>query len=367
MNSLKAGLDDYNPVKIKGKDRFTNTLVLGMPGTGKSALISNWWKEDCLYKKAKVLIEPSGFLAIDAYGIARGKALYCSLETPISINPMQAPYDPNQISDNIAEAINQVIKLTTQNQELTVKMRSILDEAIKESLSKNRKSLISVLDYITNMKGSFETRDGLIHRLLFLLNDDRMRPILCGNDSIQWGEFIEKGQTFILDCYGMGSDKMIFIGTIISQGIKNYFRSTRKDKYPPLALYIDEFHNFINHNFFDILKEGRKYNIAAVLATQDLATIGKELSAVALNCGNLICFRVGYSEANMIAREMNMKPQELQFLEKYHLAYKTDNKVGVVKAPRPPLVRRLVPKARPQRKSGGWFPLESCQPEQPMN
>ena len=159
-------------------------------------------------------------------------------------------------------------------------------------------------DYIANMKGNYETRDGILQRLMFLLNDDRMRTILCGHSSIQWKDFIAEGKSLIVDCHGMSADKMIFMGTLITLGIKNYFRSTRLDKYPPLALYIDEFHNFINHNFFDILKEGCKYGIASVLATQELATLGRELQSVVLMCGTIICFRVKYDEAFLIGREL---------------------------------------------------------------
>jgi hypothetical protein len=97
---------------------------------------------------------------------------------------------------------------------------------------------------------------------------------------------------------------MIFVGTILTHSIKTYFRHTRLEKYPPLALYIDEFHNFLNHNFFDILKEGRKYGVAAVLSTQELPTLGKQLGSVVLLCGNIICFRVKYDEAVLIGREL---------------------------------------------------------------
>jgi hypothetical protein len=57
-----------------------------------------------------------------------------------------------------------------------------------------------------------------------------------------------------------------------------------------------------------------------------------------------------------------MKPEELRNLKNYYCAYRTGNKVGIVKTPRPPFARKLEPTARPKRKSKGWFPLESYQP-----
>jgi len=382
LSRLKIGLStEYIPVYTS--DRYTGILLLGKSGTGKSSTITNWWQQDCYYPFAKILIEPSGFLAQDCYSISKGKALYCSLDTPVSINPMQTPYDPNQISDNVAEALNQVIALTTPNTTFTVKMRGILDASVKWCLGNNRLSLLHVRDHIQNLRGDGETRDGIIHRLNFLLNDDRMQPILCGNNSIKWGEFIEKGQTLILDAFGMSREKMIFTGNIISQGIKNYFRYERPKVYKPLSLYVDECHLFVNFNFMDILKEGRKFKLGVVMATQDFATIDEKLARVMCNVGTLLSYRLGSREAQVIANEMgkvkadrieqvwkgnNLSEKvttfdtktELQNLEKYHLAFMTPKTKGIVKALRPPLFKKLeVKRVEPPRKSKGWFPLES--------
>lgn len=383
---LKIGLStDLLPVYIKDKDRYTNILLLGKSGTGKSSLMASWWEQDCFFKSAKVLIEPSGFLARDCYSIAKGRGHYCSLSTPVSINPMQSPYDPNTISDIIAEALNQVITLTTPNDKLTVKMRGILDKAIKWCLERNRRSLVHVRDFILNLKepGIGETKDGVIQRLNFLLNDERLLPILCGNNSIEWGALIEKRETFILDCFGMSREKMIFTGNIISQGIKNYFRFQRPAQYKPLALYVDECQNFVNFNFMDILKEGRKYKLSCVLATQDFASIDEKLTKVMCNVGTLITYRVGFREAQLLANEMGKIKEDtveyvlqggklvekrtaydsrevLKTLEKHYLAYMTPQEKGIAKAPRPPLVKKIEPKVvkiQPRSKLA-WFPLE---------
>lgn len=354
---LKIGLNDYVPVYAK--DRYTSILLMGKSGSGKSAWMSQAWQQDCFFPVAKVMIEPSGFLAKDCYSLSKGKAHYCSLDTPVSINPMQTPYDPNQISDNIAEALNQVVQITTPNTAFTVKMRGILDTAVKWCLGNNRRNLLAVRDYIANLKGDGETRDGVIQRLNFLLNDDRMLPILCGNNAVEWGKLIDKGETFILDAFGMGREKMLFAGNLISQGIKNYFRYERPAVYKPLALYIDECHLFVNYNILDVLKEGRKYKLGCVMATQDFATVEEKLVRVMLNVGTILSFRLGAREAGLIAREIACQPQILQFLEKYHLVYLTPQERGIAQASRPPLFRKLTvgKKVGPQRKSG-WFVLE---------
>jgi len=360
---LKIGTDDYLPVYIGVKDRYNSVLVIGKSGTGKSSLIAGWWEQDCFYRNARVLIEPSGFLAQDCYSIGKGRGLYCSLSNPVSINPMQQPYDPNQIVDNIAEAVNQVVKISTDgaNNALTAKMRGILDNAIKWCLERNRKSLLHVRDYIANLKGDSETRDGIIQRLNLLLNDERLTPIICGNDAVEWGAFIRNGQSLILDCFGIGAEKMVFMGSLVSHGIKSYLRYQRPEKYQPLALYIDEAHLFVNSNFLDILKEGRKYKLSTVLSTQDFAVIGDRIERVMLNMGTIIAFKCGHHEAGLIAREMCIPADEIQFLEKYHAAYLTPGTRGVAKTPRPPIFKETKLRVvAPEVKSSGWFKLEAC-------
>lgn len=370
---LKIGTDIETFMPIYISERHTNLLLAGKPGTGKSTSILGFWETDHLYKNCKVLIDPSGFLAKDAHSISGG--MYCSLDHPISINPMQATgLTESQISGLIAECINQMILITTPNTAFTAKMRNILDDAVKYCLKNNRKSLINVRDYIANLRGDGETRDGILARLNFILNDDRMNKILCGGNSIDWGELIQKRETFILDCFNMGKEQMIFTGNIVSQGIKNYFRHTRPKKYLPLSLYIDECHNFVNANMFDILKEGRKYKISCCLATQDFALIDPALARVMLNVGNIVSFKLGYREASLISKELGMAPGDLQNLEKYHCAFLTAKGSGIVKAPHPPIFKERKPPvaAEPQRKqkNPSWFtlePLESCQPSLNQN
>ena len=363
---LKIGIDQETKIPVYVKDRHTNTLLMGKSGEGKSVLISNWWQQDQYFGNAKILVDPSGFLARDCYSISGGR--YCSQDHPLSVNPMIAPYTEGQISDLIADSINQVVNMTTPNQSFTVKMRGILDQAVKWCLSRNRKNLLHVLDYIINQQGDKETRDGIISRLTFLLNDKRMEKLLCGNESIEWGDLIAKKQTFILDCFGMSKEKMVFAGSLVAQGINAYFRYSRPAEYLPVSLYIDECHNFVSPSLFDILKEGRKYKLSCILATQDFAVIEERMARVMLNVGNIVSFRLGHREAGFIARELDIPSQDIQFIEKYHVVYLTAQGKGVAKAPRPPIIAPKEPPVtvEPQRKAKkpSWFnlePLESYQ------
>lgn len=357
---LKIGnaVDSLMPIYIQ--DRFTHVLLMGKSGAGKSTSIANWWQQDHYYGHAKVLIDPSGFLARDCYSISRG--LYCSLEHPVALNPMRAPYSDSQISGLIAEAINQVIAVTTPNQPFTVKMRDILDTSVKWCLKNDRKSLLHVLDHVRNLSGDRETRDGIIARLTFLLSDEKMVNVLCGENSVEWGELIAQARTFILDCHGMNREQMVFAGSIVTNGIKNYFRYARPKAYLPLSFFLDECQNFINPSLFDILKEGRKYKLSVCLATQDFAVIDDRMTRVMLNTGNIVAYRLGSREAGFVARELDLSPQAIQTLEMFHVAYMTTKERGIAKTPYPPFFKQVEPpkKVALHRKltKSVWFALE---------
>lgn len=71
---LKIGNEkgSYMPKWIE--DRYVHILLMGKSGTGKSTLLTSWFEEDDYWKNAKIIIDPSGFLAGDCYSIAkRGK------------------------------------------------------------------------------------------------------------------------------------------------------------------------------------------------------------------------------------------------------------------------------------------------------
>ncbi len=367
---IKLGLNNGRPVIVQSEDRFLNLLSVGKPGTGKSALLANFWNTDCLFRNSKILIDPSGNLSKQAYSINKGRGYYCSLEHPVSINPLTLPFGRHQIVDNVIEIINQYVLRVTANQELTSRMHERLSEAILWCLKNNRRNFQAIADYLSTRSKKDEATEGILNRLNLFLRDEQFSKIINDENAIDWAELIKKGETFILDCFGMSRAKMILAGTIITHSIKSYFRYTYVKEYKPLLLYVDEAYNFVNENWFDVLKEGRKYKISAILATQDFATIDETLVRVMLSTiGTLVSFRVGYREAHYLSREFpSLTTEQLQFLEKYHIAYRTPEDEGIAKTSRPPIIEDIPIKAGERSKEKfklKWFPLEPLNSTEP--
>src|SRR6185436_8824230 len=67
---------------------------------------------------------------------------------------------------------------------------------------------------------------------------------------------------------------------------------------PPFYLYVDEFQNFANESFSDILSEARKYKLALIIAHQYVEQMEEEVrDAVFGNVGTTVAFRVGPFDA----------------------------------------------------------------------
>jgi hypothetical protein len=73
---------------------------------------------------------------------------------------------------------------------------------------------------------------------------------------------------------------------------------------PDFFLYVDEFQNFANESFADILSEARKYKLNLTIAHQYVAQMPDEVrEAVIGNVGTMVVFRVGPEDAELFERQ----------------------------------------------------------------
>ena len=77
---------------------------------------------------------------------------------------------------------------------------------------------------------------------------------------------------------------------------------------PPFYFYVDEFQNFANESFADILSEARKYKLNLLIAHQYVEQMEEEVrNAVFGNVGTTVAFRVGPFDAEVL--ETIFQPQ----------------------------------------------------------
>lgn len=90
-------------------------------------------------------------------------------------------------------------------------------------------------------------------------------------------------------------------------------------------LYVDEFQNFATESFANILSEARKYRLDLIMAHQYMEQLDeKVLAAVIGNVGTMVTFRVGSTDAEILAKEFipAFVEEDLVNLPKYQIYLK---------------------------------------------
>jgi hypothetical protein len=109
----------------------------------------------------------------------------------------------------------------------------------------------------------------------------------------------------------------IFGSMVVTGYAQSAHKRTGHTSYPPHFLYIDEFQNFANDSFNDILSEVRKYKLGLVIAHQYIDQIANILPAVLGNAGTSIVFRIGALDTKILSEHLALPPHILPFLPNY--------------------------------------------------
>ena len=90
-------------------------------------------------------------------------------------------------------------------------------------------------------------------------------------------------------------------------------------------LYVDEFQNFATESFANILSEARKYRLDLIMAHQYMEQLDETvLAAVIGNVGTMVTFRVGSTDAEILAKEFvpTFTEEDLVNLPKFQIYLK---------------------------------------------
>lgn len=126
----------------------------------------------------------------------------------------------------------------------------------------------------------------------------------------------------------IGEDNMRLLGGMLvtkiqlaAQERQNMKAEDRKDFY----CYVDEFQNFANESFANILSEARKYKLNLIVAHQYIEQLEEEVAAAIFgNVGTLIVMRVGAADAEKMETEFapTFTPEDLVNLAKFEIYLK---------------------------------------------
>lgn len=331
---------------IKEDDRTRHMYIIGKTGMGKSTLLENMAIQD--------IQSGEGLCFIDPHGTTAEKLLKYVPEHRISDVVYFAPFDTKYpVALNILEHVDEdyrhlvasglmdSFKKVFGEDVFSGRMVYLLNNAILSLLENEGESLMGInrifsdKDYrkkiISNVKDpavlSFWKDE-------FAKYEDRYVKEATAAIQNKIGQFImtpmirnivgQKKTSFdvrkimderkILICNfsigQTGSENVNLIGSLLITKIylaamsrANLSEDSLKAS-APFYFYVDEFQNFVNDSFAQILSQARKYNLGLVIAHQYIDQLTDNVkSAVFGNVGTMITFRVGANDAEVLEKE----------------------------------------------------------------
>jgi len=137
-----------------------------------------------------------------------------------------------------------------------------------------------IRNIVAQVKSKIDIREIMDTRKIFIVNLSKGR-IGEDNSRLLGGMIITKIQLAAMERVDMPENE-------------------RKDFF----LYVDEFQNFANESFANILSEARKYRLDLTMAHQYMEQLDETvLAAIIGNVGTIITFRVGSTDAEILAKE----------------------------------------------------------------
>ncbi len=335
------------PFGIKREDRSRHTYVIGKTGMGKSTLLENMAVQD--------IQNGEGICFIDPHGGTAEKLLQYIPEERVKDVLYFAPFDMQYpISFNVLENVDAdkrhlvVAGLMSTFEKIWVdawsaRMAYILQNTLASLLEFPGATLLGV----NRMYIDKEYRKNVIAKI----SDPAVRSFWVDEYSKYTDRYAQEATPAIQNKIGqfasnalvrnvigqeqsafnirdLMDQKKIFIVNLskgrVGEGNANLLGSmlitkiylaamSRADvsagnmrNIAPFYLYVDEFQNFANKSFADILSEARKYKLALTIAHQYIEQMEEEVaSAVFGNVGTMMAFRVGAYDAEVLEKEFS--------------------------------------------------------------
>ncbi len=140
-----------------------------------------------------------------------------------------------------------------------------------------------IRNIIGQQKTSFDIRDMMDNQKIFLVNLSKGR-IGEQNANLLGGMLITKIYLAAMSRAEVGARNLATL--------------------PDFFFFVDEFQNFANESFADILSEARKYKLALTVAHQYVDQMQEEVaSAIFGNVGTMMTFRVGATDAEVFEKQ----------------------------------------------------------------
>lgn len=331
---------------IRAKDRFRHMYVIGKSGTGKTTLLENMIVQDIHNGNGVAFIDPHGESADKLLRYIPSSrindVIYFSpgdSEFPVAFNPMEISETATASERSlIADGLMTVFKKIWPDA-FSGRMEYILNNSMLALLEYPEPSLLSVNRMLTDKdfrkkvianvtdptvrnawdelskwddKRWSEAIGALVNKIgQFTTNPIARNIIGQSKSTFNFREAMDNRKIVIVNLSKglIGEESAKLIGALLITKI--YLAAMSRANLtpeqlavvPPLYFYVDEFQNFANDSFANILSEARKYKLALTVANQFVAQMEESIrDAVFGNMGTIISFRVGPFDAEFLER-----------------------------------------------------------------
>lgn len=330
---------------IKTKDRSKHMYVIGKTGMGKSTLLENLAVQDIKAGHGMAFIDPHGKTAdllLDYIPEERiNDVLYFApfdLDFPVSFNVMEDVGPDKRFL--VANGLMSTFKKIWVDA-WSARMEYILNNILLALLEYPDSTIIGVnrmladetyrnkvVEYVTDPavrafwvdefakygpKYMQEAGAAIQNKIGQFISNPLIRNIVGQPKStFDFRKMMDEGKIIIINLSKgrVGESNANLLGGMIITKI--YLAAmSRADvpdrelqKLPNFYLFVDEFQNFANESFADILSEARKYKLNLIVAHQYIEQMTEEVRAAIFgNVGTMIIFRVGAFDAEFLEKE----------------------------------------------------------------
>ena len=332
---------------IKLKDRSRHTYVIGKTGMGKSTLLENLAIQDIQAGRGISFIDPHGKTAellLEYVPKERIKdVIYFApfdLDNPISFNLLEdiGPDKRHLVANGLMSVfkriwqdawsarmeyiLNNVLLALLEYEDSTLLgvNRMLSDEAYRKQVVENV-SDPSVKSFWTQEFAKYgpkymqEAGAAIQNKIGQFIANPLIRNIIGqAKSSFNLRDVMDEKKILIVNLSKgkVGEANTNILGSMIITKIylaamsRADISERELETKPNFYLYVDEFQNFANESFADILSEARKYKLNLIVANQYIEQMTEEVRAAVFgNVGTMIAFRVGAFDSEILEKEFS--------------------------------------------------------------
>lgn len=343
-----AGRDQV--VSIPMSRRLRHTYVVGATGMGKSTLYETLILDDIANGVGVCVVDPHGDLCKDI--LARvpqprmDDLIYISFSEPGLVprwNPFLTDAPSSKVADDFSRAIASAtsywgVRMEHNFRHLAYVIHQLggtLDDLAEmvgrtprgEELRQRAVDVVenpAVQRFLREDLPSYSSSDldPVRTKLSRLLLDENLGAMFRQPDNeLHPRRWMDSGKVVLvnLDSGILGADHTRFVGGLLVSLIhraalsrSNVPRTQRR----PFLLYLDECQLLQTAALEEILSEGRKYGLAAVLAHQEGGQLDKQVAFALGNCDTRVAFRPGTDDLPRVRRALlnRVTPEDLSML-----------------------------------------------------